>query len=363
MKQFFPMLLTFLLLILSNGICHTANNDFRVIKTIGDNERDNYTMFFASDSVLGPNNDIFILQAKGNFVSHYSWSGEFQQRIGQKGSGPGDFYFPQALDFRDNKLYILEKGNNRIAEFYLKTKEFKYYKEKVTNRLASEFFVLNHNKFLGIFDSMGVNRGRIGVLNQSFDIQHTFFDEFPFNLKVDKAKYETPTTVETIARKVFFSNFSQPSIYFNRKKKEILVSFIMPDNPIRFFVYDLNGKLLKTFSHKLKEEKYKFQLYKVNGPLDMLRDPNKWPKRFELFIDCVASYENHYIAIINLDDYVKKKRIKRTKYCLVLDNNGVLKKRIPLDSELMVHKLSKGYFLGSTPDAEVEQFFVFKLNL
>ncbi len=361
MKVFMRLFLSTVFLI--GHCCYAGSVKFELVKTIGDDERDGYTLFGIADSVLGNNKDIFVLNAKGNFVSHFNWNGEFKQRIGQQGSGPGDFYFPRSLDYLNKKLYVLEKGNLRIAQYDLNTRKFHYYREKEINHLSSEFFVLKEEKFLGIFYYFREGRGRIGVLDKDFNIIRSFFDESPVAYNLDKSKYNTPKTVEQIARKVFFSNYSQPSVYVDRMSEEVLVSFNRPDNPIIFYVYNLEGKLLKRFSYQIEEKKYKFPMFKLEASIAKLRDPNTWPTRFELGIDCVAIYKEQYITFVSLEDFEKKEKVNSRKYCLIFDRKGVFKEVISLPKDLWIHKLSNGYFLGTMRDEDVEKLYIYKLKL
>jgi len=354
--------LIFFIIFISVYSCFAHKKKFELIKTIG-NDRENYILLGCNDAVLTENNDIYILNAKGNFISQFNWDGKFIRRIGRLGSGPGDLYFPISISYFDKKLYILENGNRRITIFNTISDEFSYYKENEKNKFGNDLYVINENKLLGIFQYIDDKRGRIGIVDKNFNLVNSFFNEYPVGFKSPSSKPTDSMSMETAARMVITSSYFKPVYFFDKNTNEILISFKYPDNPISFFVYNIEGELQKKFLYKIKEKKYKFTSYLLTLSIDKLRNPDNWPKRSELFIDSVFIYKNNYAAFLNLRDFKKKEMLNNQRYCLVFDKAGNLKDKFQLNKDLMIFGLSNGYFLGIIKDEEVEKLYIYKLNL
>ncbi len=350
------------LYLMMTGFAINGDERFQLVKTIGD-DRDNYTIFGLADALLAENNDIYILNARANYVAHYNWNGKYIRKIGQKGAGPGDFYFPRSLAYFDKKLYIMDSGNHRVVEMNLETDKFQVYKEKESNRLGSSLSVLNEGTFLGVFKFIRENRGRIGIVDKDFNIIKSFFDQYPVDVEVEKADLTELKSMERIARKVLSSSHLHPIYALSSNKKEILVSFRSPDNPVVFFVYNLDGKLLRKFSHIISEKKYKFPLFFLTASIEELRNPNKWPDRYSPRLDSVFIYKNHYIAFLSLHDYVKKELVNNRSFCLIFNREGILKHRFPLKRGLRIFDMCSGYFLGTVNDEDIEKLYIYTLNL
>ncbi|OVE73363.1 hypothetical protein BVX93_01915 [bacterium B13(2017)] len=60
---------------------------------------------------------IFVLDKKYHNIKIFQRDGRFIQEIGTKGTGRGQFYNPKAISMMDNKIYIIDAGNNRIQIF------------------------------------------------------------------------------------------------------------------------------------------------------------------------------------------------------------------------------------------------------
>jgi len=89
------------------------------VKSIGD-EREDYTFFKINSIVMADNSkDIYVADLAGHFIAKYNWDGKFIKRIGQKGSGPGDFGIISSLSIYKNKLYVYDYENTRITEMGL----------------------------------------------------------------------------------------------------------------------------------------------------------------------------------------------------------------------------------------------------
>ncbi|MCP4221660.1 MAG: hypothetical protein GY765_43950, partial [bacterium] len=116
-----------LVLLFSLGLLYANPAKLELMKTIGD-ERDDYTFFSITGAVVSPEKEIYVLDITGGFVAKYDWEGKFLGRTGRKGKGPGDLYYPRAINYFNGKIYLLDRGNRRIAEITPNFDEFDYFK-------------------------------------------------------------------------------------------------------------------------------------------------------------------------------------------------------------------------------------------
>jgi hypothetical protein len=331
-----------------------------LVKTIGD-DRDDYVIFGLADALITDKKDIFILNGKTNFIAQYDWNGNFKRRFGQKGKGPQDFYFPRSIAFFKNNLYVLDRGNRRIAEINLDTLLFNFYPGDENYRLGSHLSIMKGGHFLGIFSSIENNRGRLGIIDKNGKVLLDFFDKYPINTSITKKAPDNATSMETIARKAIGSSRLAPVYHLDSQRNEILISFLYPDNPLVFYVYDTDGKPLKRFSYSLGEKNYRFCKFFLEAPLDKLRNPDKYPVRSELNLDSVSIYGDHYFAFVELSDYEKNEKVKHRRIGLIFDRSGILKTKFDLPDDLRIFAQCNGYFLGKVEDEDVERLYIYRM--
>ena len=351
----------FLLLIMMTYL-NLASAEMQLIKTIGD-DREDYVLMECNDALLTENNDIYILNKKGNFISHYDWKGNFIRRIGRKGSGPGDLSSPGCMSYRDKKLYVLENGNRRVTIFDTVSNEFSFYKENENTKFGNNLVVINENKLLGIFRYIEAKRGRIGIVDKNFNVVSSFFAEFPVEYQAADTTPGDSMSPEFFARREITAFYFSPVCFFDEKADELLVSFRIPDNPVLFFVYNIEGKLLKKFQYVINEKKYKFPSFILSLSVEKFRNSDNWPTRSEIHLDSVFIYKDYYIAFMQLEELKKHESLNNQKMCLIFDKQGILKESFQIEKNLRIFRLSNGYFLGTVLDEEIEKLYIYQLNL
>jgi len=340
------------------------SSQLKPVKTIGDESAD-YTFYIITDAVLSKDKEIFILDSQAFSVAKYSWSGEFIKRIGQKGQGPGDILKPRGLDICNNKLYLLDSGNKRIAESDLQLETVNYFKMGSKASIDYSFYALPNNTFIGALIPMEENRNRIRILDKSGNIVRHFFNELPIPIEIDMTKLTRDETIIWRARHSIFSNFTIPLFALDKEKKQLLVSFQQPANPIRFFVYNLEGERIKEFSYPL-DPKYQFNDFYINiKSLAEMRDETKFPsKSFVPYVLALFIHKDHYIVQLRLVEFNKKKQIASSFQLLIFDKEGKLKDKLELEHNLKTFTISpEGYVLGTISDEEVTKLYIYQLTL
>ncbi len=365
MKYFFRLFFLIALLTVGSVYSYGTAEGLELVKTIGD-DRDDYLIFGLSDAVVTPGEEIFAVSAKGNFVTQFDWDGKFVRRIGRKGQGPGDLYLPGAIDSFEDGIYILDQGNHRLVRFNLKSEKYEYIKQVPASKFSFGLVVLDKKHFMGVFQLAEKNRGRIGIVDDNWNVQRTFFHQYPVPLVFDTPSMHgaDKISIKQIYMQALLSNYSSPVLGVDSKREHFLVSFRTPDNPIDFFVFDRGGNIVKKFTFAIVEKKYRFWKYLYDASLEVARNAHKWPARSELKLDSAAIVGDTYVAFVSLEDLVRKKElVKRQRFCLIFNKDGQLEKRIPFkNNNLRIFKYSNGYFLGTLDDAETEQLLIYRLQ-
>lgn len=338
---------------------HSAQ--LELVKAIGD-DRDDYLIMGISDALITGNNDIFILDGRGNFLSQYGWDGAFKKRFGQIGQGPGDFYFPMGLDYYNGNIYVCDKGNRRIVEINLSTQKTEIYRNSVSHSFDEKIVYLPDGHFLGIFSHATADRGRLGIVDKKGNLLTSFFKEYPFPMKPIALPTGENKSVEVLARSVLVDQYSRPIFEISEDKKEILVSFRHANNPVIFYVFNVNGDLLKKFTYLIDEKQYRFPEFFLTASIDKLRDRKKYPNLFKPEMEALALTKDKYIAFLNLVDYEKDLVVRNRRFCLIFNKQGKFEKKFEL-ADIAMLRYSSGYFLGVYTEGEVSKVGIFRLKM
>lgn len=342
-----------------------SESALKLVKTIGD-ERDDYTILGLADAVLTEKNDIYILNARGNFVAQYDWQGRFIEKVGQRGQGPKDYSFPRCLVYSHKKLYILDKGNKRIVEINTETGKFEYYREMnpVSFEMLNGF--IEGKGFLGILSAISENHGSIAIADKNMKLQNSFFQKFPIDkrIKENDTVIRDGMSVEQAFRAVMYNSRFSPTCVFDEMHQEILVSFQSPDNPVRFFVYNPQGQLLREFSYTIADKKYKFCSFVLDTPIKKLSDLNRSPEHYEI-VAKVFFYKNYYGALLKLRDYKAKEKdpCQERSLMVIFNHNGKLVKEFFCNSDFDFLHQCNGYILANLTEAETEQLYIYTLDI
>ncbi len=354
------LILTLVLLV--TPLCASATEQWQLVKTIGD-DRDDYIVFGLADAEITDSKDIYLLNAKANYVAHYDWEGNFKRRIGHRGQGPGDFSFPWGLAYYGKNLYVNDRGNRRIVGINLDTGKFLFFKQDPQNALGRVIERLGKDTFLGTFEGIRDKRGRIGVFDSEFNPIHTFFNHYPVDIGFSDKELTDSRKDELMIRQALISSYTHPIFALDRDEGEILTSFSSPDNPILFYIYNTAGKFLRKFSYSIDDKRCKFPKFLLTAPLTMLAQRDKYPDRCSPDLSLIAVLKDYYVVFLSLDDYAKYDIAKSRKFCLIFNRDGKLKERFPLKNGVRIFKYSNGYFLGSIKDADEEKLYIYKLNI
>ncbi len=336
---------------------------FKPVMVIGEEEKEDYILIRISGAVLTSCKDIIIADDKGHFIARYDWAGNFKNKIGQQGKGPDDFYMPKDLGIIDKKIWVFDQANLRIARMDEKLENLEYLRLPSRIGFPAHFKLLDGARFVitSKFNSQywshpskKKEKVRIFFMNlekNPAEILRGFFNFTPMN--VDGINTNNPKTLRRI------SSLSSVIYGLDITGKRMLVSFTMPDNPLAFFLYDLEGKLIKKFQHPFgKKYAFPHKFYRT-GQTSL----NTILKMHIPYVTTIF-YCNHRWYVVVALKYYKEVFQPEEKYLfLEFDGNGKLLKEYTGTRGLICFYVSPdGYLLGKNPGAELEQLEVYKIR-
>lgn len=301
--------------------------------------------------IMSKNNDIYVLDGKGSFLARYDWNGKFIKKIGKRGAGPGDFYYPASLSLIDNKLLFLDGMNKRIAEVDLELNDLKYHKIYSGDMFTGDFYILGNNKCVGKVLSYSIDYRKeykiLKIMDYKTMAEQMFFDKTPLkNLEPGKM----------LKKPVSFLTYS-PCIGIDRDNKKLIISFNYPNNPIEFFVYSFDGQCDDQFSYVF-DENYQYPEHYISG--------ERQPKKFtSVIMYNIHVYKGNYVVFLAKNRFTDLREFEQENYCLVFDaESKLLKHRFRIPEYLVFYSLSKdGFLLGSKNYQDDVKVFVYKLEL
>lgn len=346
-----------LFLIIFRSFIFSLNENFKIVKIITD--QSDHIFSGISDATLTSCKDIIILDGRGNTISKYDWNGNLINRIGQKGRGPGDFYWPTSVSIFNEKIYILDRFNNRFVEADMELKNLKYFRLH-KNRFSKYLNVINDNRF--IIDHISFDKpddNKICVIDKNGNIIRTFFNHTPIDINsIKKDK-------NTLSRLAFISKVTYA---LNNKSEKLLITFSTSDNPIVLYLYSLNGELIRKFSYQT-DKKYGFvhELYSAKKvSLSVFKG------RYFLDVNSVFCYNNHWYVFVSASHYKdgnyelnirnRLEYFEKKVFYLKFDENCKLIGKFDIDPYFKCFHISKeGYVLGKHPHSESEELVIYKI--
>jgi tripartite motif-containing protein 71 len=71
-----------------------------------------------TDAAVGPQGDIWVVDAENNRIQHFGSYGEYLGEFGSYGTGSGQFRYPTAIEIDpEGNLWVLDSYNNRVQKF------------------------------------------------------------------------------------------------------------------------------------------------------------------------------------------------------------------------------------------------------
>jgi len=365
MKRSIILLLPFFL---SGLFSFPADSFLQKVKTIGD-DRDDYTFFMIYSAVMSDKKDIFICDHKGNFVAKYDWKGNFIKRIGQAGQGNGDLLNPTYLCIYNQKLYIMDPKNYRIAwtDLDLTKLYYKRYGDLNKNPLNRFFKItfLKNGTLLGNSFTPWDRNGRMVLFDfNAAKVIKCFFNRYPIEVSQKESDIATGFNKENskidkdrLNKFLSLAFYALPMYGIDTQMERLLISFQYPGNPVKFYLYSKDGRELKTIEYPL-EKKYSFPRHLLENK------PIKPSESHYSGIDSILFYKGYFLVFLVELDFKKDQCVdKRCKF-LVFDREGQLRDTIPTEKGLKPMFISNdGYLLARDYDSEEEQLLIYKVNI
>ena len=348
-KYLFKFVLTILLIVSTFFQVKVDAVNLKFVKSFGSGN-DDFLFRRISGAVLSKNKNIYVIDIKVNSLLCYDWNGKLIKKIGKRGAGPGDFNLPIGLNLFENKLWISDMFNRRIAEVDMQLNEIKYHKIYSGESFSDSFFVVDKNKCVGPSISFSLNFEKeykiIKYLNFDTQLEEMFFDRVP-------VKGLSP---KQITKNRLWPIIYSPTLGIDRENKNLIISFSRPQNPIEFFVYSYYGLCRDQFTCNF-DETYEYPDYYLTG--------KNRPKEFQaLILHSIFVHKGNYIVFLSKTKY-KGRELDADNYCLIIDQKTKqLKHKLSIPKFLEFYSISEeGYLLGTKNFQDDLQVFVYKLEL
>jgi len=277
---------TFIFLIIALNIkAEEFKKIFKLINEIKLQQNSKVLIGSVHDFILN-NNFIYIVDSKAGNIKIYNLDGAIIKIVGNKGTGPGEFQIPYAIDIDEKKIYITDIGNRRLNIFDKQTVTF----EKsffildgraikiIDNKVLLSYVDLTNKKSLHVYDYNGkllnnyIDIPKITLDNQllsdftTFDIDNKnnvyFLHEMKYEvIKGANNKYSSFITKER--DKYYIPPPQKPFQDFHSRKKAL--EWVNSWSHItKLVVSDKNDKLLISYNSGSKNF---LDIYSLNGKL------------------------------------------------------------------------------------------------
>jgi len=334
-----------MLLLTLNFFISPIDKNFKIVKIIGGEQDGDNILYSISGAILTSCKDIIVSSGRGNFIARYDWDGNFINKIGMKGKGPGEFLYPTSLSISNEKLYFLDKFNSRFVETDLNLENIRYFKlPQESFGFCSSLNVTNNGMFVASFLFNKSQDSRIYIFDRNLKLKNKFFGFSP--IKIDKKNEKNYYILERGCDVLYG---------LDDKFEKMLITFVFPDNPMDFYLYSINGKMIKKFSYEL-DKKYHFPhfIYKRSSRVGA-HVPN---------IKCVFFHSHVWYVFVELN-HIKSEKLKdiESKFFYIKYNkDGEFIGKYPMDIGFDCFYVSKeGYILGKHLHTDEDQLMIYKI--
>ncbi|MCP4218889.1 MAG: 6-bladed beta-propeller [bacterium] len=345
-------IIIFCAVFLSVGLFSTLEADsFTKIRTIGTGEDGGFMLYSAHSVAVDASKNIYVLDGKGHRLVKFNWQGKFLKQFGQEGRGPKDLLSPRDVSIHDNILCIHDSKNQRIV---VTDTELNYIEEiQWDMKLGfppTIITCLESNTFLGKYSFFEKDKKRFTLLDGKLNKKNKeFFSYHPekIDLQADYVNYMLAVT---------------PIVGISHRHKRILITLVIAENAMRFFLYDFEGNPKGEFQYQ-QETKYKL-------PLGFLNSRKKFNLIKEKFtysaLTGIYPYRGDFLVFVGQVEKVRflgDDRIFKI-HCLVFSHTGKFKKRMPCYDNIQILNVTpEGYVLASRHGDEEVNVTIFKMEI
>ncbi len=348
-----------ILLFLVPALCSGMENNFKLIRVITDDEEAGYFFNRLSGAVITPCNEIIISDELENTLYHFDSEGKFIKKVGQQGKGPGNFLRPRDLDLSPDgkQIYLMDWANCRIAVMATDLTNIRYFGIPTNIMFSTNLKVLDDQRlFCASFSGLSVDNdtkklSRINIFDGNGKLRKAFFS----NHAMDTSSLNLNDS-ETLRR---VNGSSNVVFAFDAKGEKMLVSFNHPDNPMVFYLYTVDGKMIKRFSHQADKAYGHNHEYLTVKKVTM----NVLKNKRLLGVTSVFFCKDVWFVFVRKSHYKTSwKDYDRQYFYLKYDQEGKLLGKYHIPTGFKCFYVSpEGIVLGTDPEAETVQLLVYRV--
>lgn len=336
-------------------LAHADEPVFQILRTIGD-ERENYFLTDISGIALSDNKDIYIMDKKKFSLLRFNLNGVFVSRTGGRGQGPDDFLTPAGPQWLNHRLYIYDRFNHRFAVTGRRMDGFEYIpvhdltdSDGRAYAMRSRPIVLDPKRFLGVNQRYSPDKGRLFFFDHKKKVNTWFFCDLPTDLDDEKWRLNADR------EKAFLFNFcTYPIVGVNHEKKHMLITFERPDADMRFYLYGLDGELIRRFTYSLDE--------RIRFPMPKLDNLRYRPRHFAWVTDIIVCKNYYLVYMLEVFDSGRSDKREKNSYLIISEDGEVVRR---VDTRVRyLDATPDGYLAGVTWDNENDllKIVISKLN-
>jgi len=214
--------------------------------------------------------NIFILDARAPALKKFSPSLEFVNQIGSKGQGPGEMNAPDYIDLdRSGNVWLYDGGNLKLSVYDNDLKFLKAVNLEKTE-VYSNFFITRKGNLILAKTAKVSDENIFYEFSPEGKLIRSFFNFFhPF-----APRLKSPSEIVNFSRYIsYFMNRTA----INRDRNLIAFSFLTPENPYKVHLINMDGKIVRTCSNRIKN-------YDPGAFLEYLKTRKKPTDLFSLYV-------------------------------------------------------------------------------
>jgi len=347
LNNLFKTMIVLVLLIAS--VVHVEAASLKFVKSFGTGT-DEFFFRAIKGAVISKNKDIYVVDYKGCYIAWFDWNGKFIKKLGQWGQGNGDLIGPKDIRIYGDKIFFNDFRNRRIVETDYKLTKLTYRKIYGGQGFTDNWHMIGPNKCVGHCISYSVDFEKEYKVMKLLDFETQestfFFDKTPIG----------ELTPKQILSNRYWAMTYVPVFTIDTESKQVILSFMFPNNPVENYIYSYTGELMDRFSYVF-DKHYKFPEHKRTG--------SKRPKEFDsnvvyrLFV-----HKGHFISFIGKSK-ITGREVDSDRYLLVFDKKTkALKHRIPVPKNLYFNSITdEGYVIGHKEYEDEIKIYIYQLTL
>lgn len=257
-------------------------------------------LFFVAAVGIDSKENLYLLDLENFSVKKYNTKGEFLLCFGAKGSGPGEFTYPNSMFVRQDTVIVIDAPSKSINKFNLNGK---FISKIILKQMFSNIKKIDNNTYMGFAETGFMKKDGYYITRKFVLLDHNF--------KIKKILHKNTNKYSSNR------NFIDLFYPYISSKKNIFIS-ANNDNEYKIKVYNLAGELQYLMTKNYRSKKIsKEEISDFDQMLNKINKksvPDKLDAQYKKSINGLFyTKKNHLLSKVSLD------RNKNNKNLFVVD--------------------------------------------